>query len=153
MGEVQLAALLCSFLGGGTTEVRHEFENLAEPRSIRVDCETADFAIEIGLDKRSARDSLHQALFAAALTGKRAYVLLIDTDGVEGRYEQEARIVAESVGVAYGRCAGSFIQRWAATAAFRPLGLDKDLDDLPREIAFAQFCDLGPDFFGRAVSR
>ncbi|WP_167853442.1 hypothetical protein [Roseovarius aestuariivivens] len=38
--------------------------------------------IEIGLDgKSSARDSLHQALFAEHLTGKTPVVILIDRDG------------------------------------------------------------------------
>ncbi len=147
MGEVVITALLCGLLGGGATEVRHEFVNLGVARAVRIDCETPTHVIEVGLDTSSgSRDSLHQALFAAELTGKAPVVILIDTDGVEGRYEYEMRVVAARAGVAYRSCSRGFIERWQATSPWRDVGLDKSLDDLPRNAAAAVHCDLGALF-------
>ena len=147
MGEVTLAALLCGFLQGGVAEAPRAFDNLGDARRVRVDCETADHVIEIGLDGRaSARDSLHQAVFAAELTGKTPVVLLIDTDGVEGRYEQETRIVARRLGIAYANCSADFIRAWAASA---PLRRASGPHDLPAP-ATARACDLGRVLAGGA---
>lgn len=143
MGEVSLAALLCGLLNGGETEQRHYFEPLGESRHVRIDCETPTHVIEVGLDNTdSNRDSLHQALFAAELTGKTPVIILIDTDGREGRYEYEMRHVAGRAGVAYRTCRQGFVERWAATSYWRNVGLDKDLDDLPRNAAVETHCDL-----------
>ena len=140
MNEVALAALLCSFLSGGTAEQPHGFDNLGGVRRVRVDCETADLVMEVGLDRRaSARDSVHQAVFAAALTGKRPIVVLIDTDGVEGRYEQETRVVTGRLGIAYATCTEDFIVAWAATAGLRRSTAG---DDLPDDRT-ARACGLG----------
>lgn len=140
MNEVALAALLCGFLNGGAAELPHVFDNLGAPRRVRVDCETADLVIEVGLDRRaSARDSVHQAVFAAALTGKAPVVVLIDTDGVEGRYEQETRIVTGRLGVAYANCSEDFILAWAATAGLRGGAAGHDLPD----DRVARGCSLG----------
>ena len=140
MNEVALAALLCGFLRGGAAELPHAFDNLGGLRRVRVDCETADLVIEVGLDGRSsARDSVHQAVFAAHLTGKTPVVVLVDTDGVEGRYEQETRIVADRLGVAYANCSADFIVAWAATSGLRgPV----PGDDLPAATT-ARACALG----------
>lgn len=147
MGEVAITALLCGLLNGGMTEVRHEFPNLGGSRSVRIDCETPTHVIEVGIDDRaSSRDSLHQALFAAHLTGKTPMIVLIDTDGSEGRYEYEMRTVAAEAGIAYRTCGRAFIQRWAATSAWRDVGLDKTLNDLPREAAVSTRCDLAGGF-------
>lgn len=128
MNELGLAALLCGFLSGGAVETPHGFENVGATRRVRVDCETADLVIEVGLDRRSsARDSLHQAVFAAELTGKRPLVVLVDTDGVEGRYEQEMRIVAERLGIGYANCSEDFIVAWAATSGLRAPRVGDDL--------------------------
>jgi hypothetical protein len=147
MNELATTALLCILLSGGETEMRHYFPNAGETRHVRVDCETPTHVIEVALDNTaSARDSLHQALFAEHLTGKTPMVLVIDTDGVEDRYQYEARIVAERAGVAYGTCSRDFIRRWMATAPFRSAGLDKNLNDLPQSAAAARQCDLGGVF-------
>ena len=147
MGELVVTALLCGLLSGGETELRRDFLNNGRPRIVRIDCETPSHVIEVGLDGRaSARDSVHQAVFAAELTGKTPMVILIDTDGVEGRYEQEMRIVTRRLGIAYATCRQSFVERWAATSAFRVIGSDKRLDDLPRNASARRHCDLGPDF-------
>ena len=99
MGEVELAALLCAFLGGSEAETRHHFDVDDRDRHVRVDCETAGHVVEIGLDgTASARDSLHQALFSAHLTGKSPAIILIDSDGRVGRYEHEMRHVARPPG-------------------------------------------------------
>ncbi|MEO1536321.1 MAG: hypothetical protein AAFR73_01200 [Pseudomonadota bacterium] len=144
MGELVLATMLCSFLNGGATEIRHTFENVGTSRAVRIDCETPTHVIEVGLDKATSRDSVHQAVFASFLTGKVPVIIVIDTDGLEGRYEYEMRIVARQLGVAYGRCSQSFIERWAATAPFRTIGNDKSLDDLPVNATARSRCDLQP---------
>lgn len=145
MGEVILGALLCSFLGGSEAEARVEFENLAAETFIRVDCLTRDYAFEFGLDKVSSRDSVHQAVLAAELTNTEPFVVIIDTDGVEGKVEQEMRLVAQALGIRYARCSDAFIQRWAATSPFREAGLDKSLDDLPRAAGYSASCPLATE--------
>ncbi len=138
MGEVQLAALLCAFLAGSDAETRQYFDVNGLSRYVRVDCETQSHVIEIGLDgKASSRDSVHQALFAASLTGKIPAVILIDRDGFEGRFEYEMRHVAPAAGVVYATCSRGAIERWAATSALR----DGAANDLPREQAGLS-CDL-----------
>jgi hypothetical protein len=140
MGEVILAAMLCGFLNGAAAEAPQAFDNLGAARRVRVDCETPTHVIEMGLDGRaSARDSVHQAVFAAELTGKTPVVLMIDTDGVEGRYEQEIRIVARRLGIGYANCTADFIRAWAATSPMRRGGA---ADDLPA-LQSARACDLG----------
>ncbi|MEY8840911.1 hypothetical protein AB9K41_17945 [Cribrihabitans sp. XS_ASV171] len=138
MGEVELAALLCAFLAGSDAETRQYFDVNGLSRYVRVDCETESHVIEIGLDgKPSARDSVHQALFAATLTGKIPAVILIDRDGHEGRFEYEMRQVAPAAGVIYASCSQGAIERWAATAAMRA----ERGNDLPREQTGSR-CDL-----------
>ena len=147
MNELAITALLCGPLGGGVTEQKQYFPSLGETRHIRTDCETATHVIEVGLDgTSSARDSVHQAVFASVLTDKRPMVVLIDTDGVEGRYEQEMRLVTRRLGIAYGTCRKDFVLRWAATSAFRDVGLDKSLDDLPQSATAQTHCDLAGEF-------
>lgn len=140
LGEVAITAILCAFLNGSVTEERQYFDVNGMSRYVRVDCETATHVIEVGLDGTpSARDSLHQALFFAHLTGKIPVVVMIDRDGYEGRFEYELRQTTAMAGVAYARCSEDFIARWGATAGLRPsVG-----DDLP-ELKIAQTkCDLG----------
>lgn len=66
-----------------------------------VDCETATHVYEGGLDKRSSLDSVQQALFFASLTGKKAAVVIYDTDGVTGKYEYRIKTACEIAGVEY----------------------------------------------------
>lgn len=143
MGEVQLAALLCAFLAGSEQETRHYFDVYGQKRHVRVDCETERHVFEIGLDGTdSSRDSVHQALFFAHLTGKAPVVILIDRDGYEGRFEYEMRQVTEAAGVAYARCAKDVILRWASSAPMRRTPRDGLADDLPREGNASTSCDL-----------
>lgn len=143
MGEVELAGLLCAFLAGSAAETRQYFDVYGTSRYVRVDCETPTHVIEVGLDgTTSARDSIHQAVFAATLTGKVPLVVLIDRDGFEGKMEHEVRMVADRLNVAYGVCTEAFILRWAATSPWRNVGLDKPLDDLPTEATVRSRCDL-----------
>lgn len=147
MGEVQLAALLCAFLAGSEQETRHYFDVHGQKRHVRVDCETERHVFEIGLDgTESSRDSVHQALFFAHLTGKVPAVILIDRDGYEGRFEYEMRKVTAAAGVAYARCTKDVILRWASSAPMRRTMRrtpgDGLADDLPREGNASTSCDL-----------
>lgn len=142
MNELDITLLLCAWLTGAEVETRHEFANLGRTRAIRVDCETEDIVMEVGLDgKASSRDSLHQALVASALTGKVPMVVLIDRDGVEGRYEQETRMVAERAGVHYARCSKDFILRWRMTQPFRT-GPGSPVGDLPQGTQVWGTCNI-----------
>lgn len=143
MNETLIAAALCSFLAGGDTETRADFVANGTSRHVRIDCETPAFAIELGFDgKSSNRDSVHQAIFGALMTGKRPAVILIDTDGVEGRYEYEMRRVTDHLGILYRVCNENHIIAWQMTSAFRPAGRDKSLDYLPRPASATGFCNL-----------
>jgi len=142
MGEVELAALLCAFLAGSADEQRQYFDVNGMTRHVRVDCETASHAIEIGLDgKASARDSLHQALFASRLTGKIPAVILIDRDGHEGRFEYELRQTSAMADVIYLTCSEAFIVKWAATGPMREAWY-LEQDDLPDAGSARALCDL-----------
>lgn len=156
MNEVTIAAMLCTLLNGGETEVRHHFPNLASDREpyVRIDCETPTHVIEIGLDnKPGVRDSVHQAVFGAFLTNrapdgmaKTPMVIVIDRDGVEDRYQYEARIVAQQLGIAYVSCSESFVQAWLARTAMSGDYSLKTLNNLPDNPVARQHCDLGPAF-------
>ena len=56
---------------GGLTETRHTYTYEGGSSYVKIDCETDTTVYEGGLDKRSSLDSLQQALFFSALTGKR----------------------------------------------------------------------------------
>jgi hypothetical protein len=99
--ETELAAILCAFVLSGEVEVNHGYSVGYDLHRIRVDCETSDRVVEVGLDKRSSLDSVQQALFAAHLTGKTPIVAMIDTDGREGPYELRIRTAARMAGVGY----------------------------------------------------
>jgi hypothetical protein len=142
--EATYVALLCSFLGGAEPETRVTFDvyGYGRPAGIDVDCETPTHVIEIGLDERvSSRDSVHQATFAATLTEKRPWVILIDTDGSEGRYEFEMRQVTDMLGIAYTRCSAGFLESWATSAGSRRSRPYRQ-HDLPAEPAIAARCPL-----------
>jgi hypothetical protein len=142
-GEVELAALLCAFLAGSEQETRKYFDVNGMSRYVRVDCETDRHVIEIGLDGKSAsRDSVHQALFFAHLTGKAPAVILIDRDGHEGRFEYEMRHVTKAAGVVYATCSEDFIVRWAQTRAMRQGNAGEGRDDLPGAGPAQSLCNL-----------
>ena len=65
-------------------------------------------------------------------------MILIDTDGFEGRYEYEMRRVASRLGVGYVRCAEAFVQRWRATAPWRRA----EGHDIPMAGPQRGLCDL-----------
>ncbi len=143
MGEVAIAAVFCTLLAGGDTEVRHFFDANGVKRHVRVDCETPTHVIEIGLDgSDSIRDSMHQALFSAYLTDyeKIPAVVLVDRDGIEDRHELEMRRIVELAGVVFGRCPAGAIERWAATAGMR--AIPNTEDDLPGAALSHASCDL-----------
>jgi hypothetical protein len=149
MTETEIALLLCGWLAGAEVEGRQYFDNQDGRRHVRVDCETPTHVIEVGLDgTASSRDSVHQAVFASVLTGKIPMVVLIDRDGVEGRYEQEMRLVTDRLGIPYGVCAEAFVTRWRMTQPFRAAART-GADDLPDGAATAARCDIG-DVYLRA---
>ena len=93
---------LCSMIGG-ERETRHNYSYDSATRlsHVYVDCETANYVIEGGLDKRSSLDSLQQALFFSVLTGKAPAVVIYDTNGEADRYEHRIRAASEKAGVLY----------------------------------------------------
>ena len=86
---------------GGVTETRHTYTYDGGGSYVKVDCETDTTVYEGGLDKRSSLDSLQQALFFSALTGKAPAVVIYDTDGQEGRFEYRVRTACQRAGVHY----------------------------------------------------
>jgi hypothetical protein len=118
--EIELAAILCGLILGGEAETRHDFTAADTAHHIRVDCETDTHVVEVGFDgRRSSLDSIHQALFAANLTGKLPMVVMIDTNGVEENVEHQVRVVARGAGVSYLTVDKDFLIRWQMTWPFR----------------------------------
>lgn len=141
MREEFVVSLICALLGGADAEVRHKFDNRGDSRNFRVDCETPSHVIEFGYDKRSSQDSVHQAVFASIQTDKVPMVVLIDTDGEEGRWEQEMRLVTDRLGIAYHRCHLDFIIRWRGTRFLRSQKVPAD-NDLPTNAYAKTHCSL-----------
>lgn len=143
MKEIEIALLLCQLFSGASVEAAQTFAVQDRARQIRVDCETPTHVIEVGLDdSASSRDSVHQAILAAELTGKTPMVVVIDRDGQEGRYEQELRRVTRALGVPYARCRQALLIRWRQTAPWRAAGVDRGQDDLPVQGFARSLCDL-----------
>ena len=94
--ETIATTIFCS-LAGGTIEAKTDYEL----GYIYIDCETPEYVIEAGLDKRSSLDSIQQAVFASILTGKEPVVIIYDTDGIEGKYEYRIRKACEELNIAY----------------------------------------------------
>lgn len=118
--EIDLTAILCSLIMGGEAEVRHDYVAAGRDHYVRVDCETESHVIEVGFDaRRSTLDSLHQALFAAELTGKLPMIVVIDTNGVEESIEYQVETVARHTGVSYLTVDEAFLVRWQMTWPFR----------------------------------
>ena len=118
-GELELTLILCAGLFGGQPEVRVPDEIAAGRHHVRVDCLTDEHAIEVGLDRRSSYDSVHQALVAAALTGRAPKVVMIDTDGVEDATEFQVKAAARASSVRLVVLDVDYLLRWRMTAPFR----------------------------------
>jgi hypothetical protein len=119
MGEVELALILCAMLGG-EVETLHHFAVLDRVHHVSVDCETATHVIEVGLDdRRSSYDSVHQAGFAAALTGKTPKVVLIDTNGIEENAEYQVETASRRALVEFEVVPVDQLLRWRMSAWFR----------------------------------
>ncbi|MFD0857402.1 hypothetical protein [Roseovarius aquimarinus] len=119
MNELGLAAIYCLLIAGGEPEVQHGYSAGYDLHRIRVDCETATEVIEVALDKRSALDSVQQALFAAHLTGKAPVIVMIDRDGRTGPYETRIEAAAGMAGVEYRVMDADFLIRWQMTSYLR----------------------------------
>jgi hypothetical protein len=100
MNEALAIDILCA-LFGGDQEVRHAYNTDYSANYIQVDCETEEFVMEMGLDKRSSFDSIHQVTFASILTGKKPKIVIIDTDLREKAQEYQIRLAAQKLGIAY----------------------------------------------------
>ena len=98
--EAVYNAEFCAAIGG-QTEVRHDYTYPNGQGYVLVDCETEDTVYEGGLDTRSSLDSVQQALFFAALTGKQPAVVIYDTDENVGPYEYRIRVACELAGVLF----------------------------------------------------
>jgi len=87
----------------GRREVRLAYSLGASNASnyVIVDIETNRYVIEGGLDKRSSLDSIQQALFAAAITGKEPAVAIYDTDKRWGKYEHRIWTAANKIGLKF----------------------------------------------------
>ena len=87
---------------GGEQETRHNYTySEGQASYVVVDCETPTMVWEGGLDRRSSLDSVQQALFFSAITGKKPGVVIYDTDNELGPIEYQIRIAAELAGVQY----------------------------------------------------
>ncbi len=118
MTEAEAIAILCAMLGG-EPEVRHAYVIDGGEHHVRLDCETATHAIEVGLDTRSSLDSVQQAEFAAWLAGKEPMVVIVDRDGFEGAIEFRIETAARRLGVAYRTVSDDYLLRWQMTTFFR----------------------------------
>ena len=85
----------------GKEQVRHYYDYPGGRGYIVVDCETDSHVWEGGLDKRSSLDSLQQAIFASALTGKEPAIVIFDRDGEIGKYEHRISVAAKAAGVRF----------------------------------------------------
>lgn len=107
MNEAAFIAILCGMVLGGSSEQQlgyvgsHNLLGEARENDVYVDCETDTHVIEVGLDKRSSLDSLQQAVFASVLTGKAPKIIIVDRDGMVGRWETRIRTAARATGVEF----------------------------------------------------
>jgi len=97
--ETDYNALFCDEVGG-EQETRHNYTyGEGQTGYVVVDCETDVVVWECGLDKRSSLDSVQQALFFSAITGKLPAVVIYDTDNEIGPIEHQIEVAAELAGV------------------------------------------------------
>ena len=98
--EADYNTLFCAEVGG-EQEVRLDYSYGLGESYVVADCVTDTHVWEGGLDKRSSLDSMQQALFFSALTGKQPSIVIYDMDGMEGQYEYQIRTAAELAGIEY----------------------------------------------------
>lgn len=120
MFENDLIPIICAVVLGGAAEIPLHYELDDGRHSVRADCITQDHAVEIGLDgRRSAYDSLHQALFYASLTDRAPMVVMVDTDGVEDNAQFQVETTARAMGVEFRVYDIDYLIRLQMTAPFR----------------------------------
>ncbi len=100
MKEALAIDIVCA-LFGGEQEVRHAYNADQSPHYIQVDCESDVYVMEMGMDKRSSFDSIHQVIFASILTGKKPKIVIIDTDLRRKAEEYQIQLAAEKLGIEY----------------------------------------------------
>lgn len=118
MTEAEAILIICAMLSG-EPEVRHDYSIDEGDHYIRVDCETDTHVIEVGLDKRSSLDSVHQSEFAGWLSDKEPMAIIVDRDGAEGAIEFRIKSAARRLGVEYATYSDDYLLRWQMTAYFR----------------------------------
>ncbi len=119
MSEALVAPIICGLLLGGQSEVPHAYQVGYDLHRVSIDCQTETHVIEIGLDKRSSMDSVHQALFASYITGLKPGVVIVDTDGREDQFEFQIKSAARAAGVEYRVYSKNYLIRWQMTQYLR----------------------------------
>ncbi|MBE7415482.1 MAG: hypothetical protein HS130_09775 [Deltaproteobacteria bacterium] len=89
-GEKEYQAFWCEKAGG-----RMEF---VLPDRARVDCLTAEHAIEVDFAPKWA-EAIGQSLYYAAMTGKKPGILLIMRDEKDGRYLERLLMASAGLGI------------------------------------------------------
>ena len=85
----------------GKRETRHHYKYGNKRSFIKIDCETAGYVYEGGLDKRSSLDSIQQTIFFAHLTNKKPGIVIFDTDNKYGKYEHRIKTAADNLGIKF----------------------------------------------------
>ena len=127
-GETFYIPVICALLGG-TAEVSHDFDlpstgPVPETRSatVRADCLTETHVVEVGFaDPSSARDSLQQAPFYAAITDRTPMIVLIDRDRDWSSVEYQIVTFARATGTEIRSYKEDFLLRLAMTAYLREM--------------------------------
>ena len=88
--------LFCNSIGGNR-ETRHYYST----SYVIADCETDEYIIEGGLDKRRSLDSIQQAVFFSILSNKKPMVVIYNTDEEIGKYELQIQAVANELGIRF----------------------------------------------------
>ena len=83
---------------GGITERKYPY---GDGNHIFIDCDAKRKVYEGGLDKRARLESINRAAFAGHISGKKEAVVIYDTDGREGPYENQIRKAAKRYGIEY----------------------------------------------------
>lgn len=83
---------------GGQREVKHFYTTDNGLQGfVLVDCKTEDEVYEGGLNKRSSLDSIQQALFFAAITGKKPAIVLHKSKQLNDKYKFRIQKAAEKI--------------------------------------------------------
>ncbi|WP_146132795.1 hypothetical protein [Hasllibacter halocynthiae] len=99
--ELQMGAFVCTVILGGEDQVRLYYDVEGIRHFVVADCLTEDEIWEFGIEGRSSFDSIHQALFAAELTGRDPSVMIFMDGDAEGAEAFQIRTVATEAGVSY----------------------------------------------------